>query len=133
MKRLEILGVMLIALVLVGTPVAVFAGQRYLNTAPHEYTIVAHTAEDGGFTPSQIVVTQGERVRLRLTSADVVHGLYVSGLDVQVAEIYPGRYATVEFTPTQPGTYPFVCTILCSPLHGTMQGTIVVLPSGKSG
>ena len=133
MKRLEALAVILVALVLIGTPVAVFAGQRYLNAPPHEYTIVAHTAEDGGFTPSQIVVTQGEHVRLRLTSADVVHGLYVSGLDVQVPEIYPGRYATVEFTPAEAGTYPFVCTSLCSPLHGNMQGTIVVLPAGKEG
>ncbi len=43
MKGLEALGLGTVLLVLLGTPTAVFAGQRFLNSPPHEYTIVAHT------------------------------------------------------------------------------------------
>ena len=129
MKRWEILGLALVLLVLVGTPAAVFAGQRYLNSSPHEYTIVAHTDEDGGWVPREITVTQGEHVRLRLTSADVSHGLLVPGLNINVPEIYPGKYMTVDFTTDKPGRYPFICTVLCSSRHSHMQGAIVVLPS----
>jgi cytochrome c oxidase subunit 2 len=128
-KLAEIVAFSLIVLVLFGTPAAALGGQRYLNTAPDEFTIVAHTDEDGGFIPSRITVVQGEHVRLRLTSADVIHGLAVPGLGINVDEIYPGKYVTVDFTPTKPGTYPFMCTVVCSPLHYKMQGAIIVVPS----
>lgn len=129
MKGLEIFGIALFALVFLGTPAAVFAGQRLLNAPPHEYTIVAHTAENGGFQPAQITVVQGEHVRLRVTSADVVHGLAVPGLGINLQDVYPGRYAVVDFTPTKPGTYPFACTVVCSINHYKMRGVIVVLPA----
>ncbi len=133
MKRLEIAAVIGLFLVLVGTPAAVLAGQHYLNQAPDQYTIVAHVAENGGFTPNQITVHQGEHVRLRLTSDDVSHGFQVKGLGIKVPDIYPGKYVTVEFTPTTPGTYPFTCLVWCSVHHDAMRGTIVVLPATDSG
>ena len=129
MKRWEALGIFLLVVVLVGTPTAVFAGQYFLNTAPAEYTIVAHTVEDGGFIPNQITVTQGEHVRLRLTSADVTHGLSDPELGINVPDIYPGKFITVDFTPTKPGTYPFMCTAVCSPMHFQMTGAIIVVPA----
>lgn len=132
MKRWETLGMALVVLAIIGTPIAVFAGQRYLNTNPHEYTIVAHIAEDGGFVPSQITVTQGQPVRLRLTSADVTHGFAVPGLGIQNTQLYPGKYVTINFTPAKPGAYPFMCTIVCSPLHYKMHGAIVVVPASGS-
>ena len=129
MKRWEALGILLLVVVLVGTPTAVFAGQYFLNTGPSEYTIVAHTVEDGGFVPNQITVAQGEHVRLRLTSADVTHGLSAPGLGINVPDIYPGKFITVDFTPTKPGTYQFMCTALCSPFHFQMTGAIIVVPA----
>lgn len=132
MKRLEILGIVLAVLVLVGTPAAVFAGQRYLNAPVHTYTIVANAVEDGGFVPGQITVVQGEHVRLRLTSGDVSHGLSQPDLGIDVKDIYPGKYTTVDFTATKPGTYRFICTELCSPSHSLMHGEIVVVPADQS-
>ncbi len=76
---------------------------------------------------------QGEHVRLRLTSADVSHGLIVPGLKISVPEIYPGKYTTVDFTADKPGKYPFICTVLCSVNHAHMQGGIVVLPALAGG
>jgi len=132
MKHWDALGLLAVLVVLLGTPAAVFAGQRYLNAPPHEYTIVAHTAEDGGFVPNRITVVQGEHVWLRLTSADVTHGFAVPSLGIDVPQLYPGKYVTVDFTPQKPGTYPFLCTIVCSPLHYKMQGEIVVLPANDA-
>ncbi|MHB8619768.1 MAG: hypothetical protein ACYDAG_09380, partial [Chloroflexota bacterium] len=77
MRRWETLALALVFLVLVGTPAAIFAGQTYLNNPAHTYTLVGHTVEDGGWTPHQLTVHQGEHVRLRVTSADVSHGLLV--------------------------------------------------------
>lgn len=132
MKRWETAGWVLLVLTLIGTPLAIVSYQRSLAHRPHLYTIVAHTMEDGGFTPSEITAVQGEHARLRLTSADVTHGFNCPGLGIYVPEIYPGKYVTVDFTPAKAGRYLFVCTVLCSPSHGNMQGTIVVRPSRRS-
>jgi|GEM_PF-755187 len=132
MKRLEILGIVLAVVVLLGTPAAVFAGQRYLNAPVHTYTIVANTVEDGGYVPDQITVVQGEHVRLRLTSGDVSHGLYQPELGINVTDIYPGKFTTVDFTPAKPGTYRFICTVMCSPSHFMMHGEIVVVPADQA-
>lgn len=132
MKRLEILGIVVALFVLVGTPVAVFAGQTYLNAPAHTYTIIANTVEDGGYVPDQITVVQGEHVRLRLTSGDVSHGISQPELGINVKDIYPGKYTTVDFTPTKPGTYRFICTEMCSPSHFLMHGDIVVVPADQA-
>lgn len=129
LRRWDLVALVALFGVLVGTPLAVFAGQRYLNNPPHEITIVAHIAEDGGFVPNRITVVQGEHVRLRLTSADVTHGFAIPALGIDAPELYPGRYVTVDFTPQKPGRYPFLCTIVCSPLHYKMNGEIIVLPA----
>ncbi|MDE3076351.1 MAG: c-type cytochrome [Chloroflexota bacterium] len=133
MKGWESFGLGLVLLVLVGTPAAVFAGQKYLNSPTHTYTLVGYAVEDGGWTPRSITVQQGEHARLRLTSADVSHGLMVPGLDISVPEIYPGKFTTVDFIPSAPGIYPFTCSLLCSPRHNEMQGFIVVLPAESIG
>ncbi len=132
MKRQEILGIVVAVMILLGTPAAVFAGQRYLNTPADTYTIVANTIEDGGYVPSQITVVQGEHVQLRLTSGDVSHGLSQPDLGINVSDIYPGKYTTVDFTPTKPGTYRFICTEMCSPSHFLMHGEIVVIPADRA-
>ncbi|MDE3074105.1 MAG: cupredoxin domain-containing protein, partial [Chloroflexota bacterium] len=129
MKGWETFGLAAVAVVLLGTPAAVFAGQQYLNAPAHTYTLVGYAVEDGGWTPKEIAVHQGEHVHLRVTSGDVSHGLMVPGLNINVPEIYPGKYTTVDFTPKTAGRYPFMCTVLCSPRHGQMQGAIVVLPA----
>ena len=124
MRRLEIIGIIVAALVIVGTPAAVFGYETFLrNQNPNEYTLVGTS---GVWSPSTIRVKLGQKITLRLTSGDVVHGLSVPDLDIDVHEIYPGKFVQVEFVAEKAGVYPFFCTVLCNPLHGTMKGQIVV-------
>jgi cytochrome c oxidase subunit 2 len=42
-------------------------------------------------------------------------------------EVIPGRYSTVWFQATQPGTYHLFCTQYCGTLHSQMIGEVTVL------
>lgn len=116
---------LLILSVLVGLPLAVL---RYEEAFAGRFTatVWARTAERGGFSPSEIRVRQGERVRLRVIGDDVVHGLMIPELGIAVKEIKPGEETILEFVPEKPGEFLFFCSVLCSPLHGRMNGKLIV-------
>lgn len=88
----------------------------------------ARIPENGGWTPSEVRVRQGERVQLRVRSADVVHGMAIAGVNVVIPELYPGKMHVVEFVPDKPGVYPFFCIVTCSPQHERMRGQLIVGP-----
>ena len=134
MRRLEIVALLAVLVVVLGTPAAALGYEALLRSqTANEYTLIAYAPEGGNWSPSTIRVKQGERVRLRLSSADVAHGLAIPGLNVSVKEIYPGKFTVVEFVADKPGTYPFVCTVLCSPQHGGMKGEIIVEGTSAGG
>jgi plastocyanin domain-containing protein len=68
-------------------------------------------AVDGGYQPSQIVVQAGQPVRLNFLRKDPNRCLdQVLIPDFQIARALPLNQSTVvEFTPEQPGSYPFTC------------------------
>lgn len=126
MLREGIAALMVLA-VLVGLPLAVL---RYEKAFASRFTatVWARTAERGGFQPSEIRVRQGERVRLRIIGDDVVHGLMIPELGIAVKEIKPGEETILEFVPEKSGEFMFFCSVLCSPLHGRMNGRLIVEP-----
>lgn len=123
MKK-EILALILLLVVLVGTPAGVLGYESYLRSqTPNEFTIVG---ENGRWKPDIIRVNQGDKVVLRLTSGDVVHGLALPAFGVMEDDIYPGKFTTVEFVADKVGTFPFFCTVICSPRHAQMKGELIV-------
>jgi plastocyanin domain-containing protein len=66
---------------------------------------------DGGYEPSQIVVQAGQRVKLNFLRRDPSSCLEEVRLpDFHIAQNLPlNKLTTVEFTPTQPGSYEFAC------------------------
>jgi len=75
----------------------------------------------------KIYIKKGEKVVLRLESADVVHGFSLKGLGIlDVGEIKPGRPKVVEFMADKPGLYEFNCNRTCGPKHEEMTGLFVV-------
>lgn len=127
MKKLEIVGLILATLMIIGTPIAVFGYDTYLRTREvNEFTIIAWAPENGNWSPSTIRVNQGDKVRLRLTSADVVHGFAIEGLGIRVNQIYPGKFTTVEFVAEKAGTFSFYCTVRCGPQHALMVGDFII-------
>ncbi len=124
MRIWEIAAIALVLLAVLGTPAAVFTYQSSLNSgADKEFTLVGHK---GRWGTDVIHVTEGETVRLRLTSADVVHGFALKAYGIEIDEVYPGKVKTIEFVADKPGTFVFVCTIICNSGHRHMEGEVIV-------
>lgn len=116
--------------VLAGLPLAAFAYDRLLaGPGTRVVYLEAYVPEQGGWQPAQVRVRQGERVRLRVRSGDVVHGIGIAGLGLPARTLYPGRAEVLEFVAERPGRYPFFCVVTCSPLHPRMRGELVVEPA----
>ena len=65
-------------------------------------------------------------VQLTMISQDVFHSFSIPAFRVK-REVIPGRYSTVWFRATQPGTYHLFCTQYCGTLHSAMIGEIVAM------
>jgi len=71
-------------------------------------------------------IPTGQPIQLTLISQDVFHSFSIPAFRVK-REAIPGRYTTVWFEPTMPGTYHLFCTQYCGTDHSMMVGDIVVL------
>lgn len=127
MRKWEIAAIILALLVILGTPVATFAYESFLRS--QQSTEITLVAAKGRWEPEVIRVTEGETVRLRLTSADVVHGFAAEELGLKVNQVYPGKFTMIEFVAPQAGTYKFICFVPCHPDHEDMEGQIIVEPA----
>ena len=72
-----------------------------------------------------LVVPVGKRVRLLITSNDVIHGWYVPQLGINQYGI-PGFIKDVWFTAEMVGTFRGQCSQICGKLHGYMPIVVVV-------
>jgi len=118
------------------------------SAEPAEITIVA---SDFAYTPSTLEVREGQPVNLRLQNdGSLEHDLSLAGLPIAEGSVaatpesghdmshlhtdgalsvhlsaQPRQTAIVSFTPTEPGSYRFICTI---PGHqeAGMIGTLMV-------
>lgn len=72
-----------------------------------------------------LVVPLGKRIRLLITSNDVIHGWYVPQLGINQYGI-PGFIKDVWFTADKVGTFKGQCSQICGKLHGYMPITVIV-------
>lgn len=82
--------------------------------------------------PNHIVVPQGAKVELIVTSADVEHGIGVPGLDIN-QPVQPGHTTIVRFLAKKPGDYFMHCSVLCGRGHDRMTGDILITPKPEKG
>lgn len=75
--------------------------------------------------PNEIVVPAGSFARLRIFNEDSYrHGFVIQELGVD--EILPALQETlVEFSVSEPGEYPFSCSVLCGRGHFDMKGVLI--------
>jgi cytochrome c oxidase subunit 2 len=71
-------------------------------------------------------VPSGRPVQLTMISQDVFHSFSIPAFRVK-REVIPGRYTTVWFEATTPGTYHLFCTQYCGTLHSQMIGEVTVM------
>lgn len=88
-------------------------------------TEIQMTAKKYEFTPSTIRVKTGEPVKLVITALDHDHGIKIDALHIN-QKLPKGEPVTIEFTPSEPGTFPFECSHFCGLGHKKMKGELIV-------
>jgi len=71
-------------------------------------------------------VPAGRDIKLVMTSQDVIHSFYVPAFRLK-QDVLPGRYTTLWFHTTRPGTYHLFCAEYCGTMHSGMIGEVVVM------
>ena len=93
--------------------------------------VIEVTAKRFTFEPSKIEVTEGERVRLVVKSADGVHGMQIKKFNVNKLVPRGGKTIDIDFVASAPGTYEILCSEECGEGHEMMTGTLVVNAKAK--
>jgi heme/copper-type cytochrome/quinol oxidase subunit 2 len=78
--------------------------------------------------PQEITIQAGERVRVRMTSADSRYACHVSGLGGDAQIPAGGATVTVDLTPTQTGIFQIECIDDGGLARESVQGRFVVKP-----
>jgi cytochrome c oxidase subunit 2 len=75
---------------------------------------------------NELHVPLGRRVKLTMTTEDVLHSLFVPAFRMKL-DVVPGRYSTVWFEATQVGRFDLYCAEYCGTSHSGMIGSVVVM------
>lgn len=127
MRKQEAVAVALTLLATVGTILAALWYDRHQAAGREVLELLAIQPSNGNWQPSEIHLQKGRPVRLRIRNVETVsHGFALPDFGIGIAEIKPGEVHIVEFTPDRTGTFPFYCTVWCSPEHLAMAGRLIV-------
>lgn len=97
-------------------------GVETVNSEVKEFEIIAKQWE---FVPGIITVKQGDNVKLKITSIDVDHGIWLNEFGVNEM-LEAGKTVDVEFVADKKGEFSFSCNVFCGSGHGAMRGTLIV-------
>ena len=82
--------------------------------------------QEGQRELNELHVPVGRDVKMIMISQDVIHSFYVPAFRIK-QDVLPGRYTTIWFRPTKPGTYHLFCAEYCGTEHSGMIGWVVVM------
>lgn len=95
------------------------------GAATHQSHTFQIVASQYSYSPAVLRVKQGDIITIELTSQDVLHGLSIDGMDVNlVAE--PGQTVRATFTAERQGSFNMRCTVTCGAMHPFMIGKLKV-------
>jgi len=78
----------------------------------------------------QVVLPEGETIRIVLQSADTIHGFYIPEFNFS-RYAQPGVVNTFDFTPTTDGIYTGQCSQYCGLYHSEMIFSVRVEPAAQ--
>jgi cytochrome c oxidase subunit 2 len=81
---------------------------------------------DGQREINMLHVPLGRRIKLTMTSEDVIHSYFIPAFRTK-ADVVPGRYTSYWFEATKAGTYHLFCAEYCGTQHSGMIGSVVVM------
>jgi len=109
---------------LLGVTVVSYAQQDPATaSAPKVIEVVAKRF---AFEPATIEVTEGDRVRLVVKSADGVHGVEIKKFKVSKKIPRGGDPVVIDFIANAAGSFPIACSEYCGDGHEDMKGMLVV-------
>jgi cytochrome c oxidase subunit II len=123
----------IILLILMGANLMVMASARDAENAEADLTIeiVGHMwwwevryPEQGFVTANEIHIPTGQVVRLRLTSADVIHSFWVPQLQGKL-DLVPGDVHTLTLQADNAGVYQGFCAEFCGVQHANMRMLVI--------
>ena len=121
LTRVLVLGVCLAGVLLDGV-----ARSRDAAAQTNEPRVVEVVVRRFAFEPATIEAFEGERLRILVRSADGPHGFEIKKFKVS-KEIPRGTEpVTIEFTASEVGTFPILCSLFCGDGHDDMKGALVV-------
>jgi cytochrome c oxidase subunit 2 len=136
---------MLVGAVLLVVGAGAVGGVLLQPSAPPQERRIKMTARQYAFDPPVLRVNQGDTVRLRITSVDVIHGMYLEAFDINVLIVpdspylelshpsrpdeRPVKVEEIIFVADKTGKFRLRCSHTCGPLHPFMQGELVVAPN----
>jgi cytochrome c oxidase subunit 2 len=75
---------------------------------------------------NELHVPVGARVKLTMTTEDVIHSLYVPAFRIK-QDVVPGRYTQLWFEATKTGSFYLFCAEYCGTNHSGMGGHVIVM------
>jgi cytochrome c oxidase subunit 2 len=110
-------------------------GFVFKRTVPPDAMLVKVTARmwswhfeyENGATGGVLRLPAGKPVKLSLTSADVLHSLFIPAFRAK-EDCVPEMETYLWFQPDEPGTYDLFCTEYCGVGHSAMITTVEVMP-----
>jgi len=78
-----------------------------------------------GFSPETITVKEGDIVKLKVTSRDVPHGVYIKEYGINQT-VEKGQQKEVDFIADKTGEFDILCSVYCGSGHHQMQGKLIV-------
>lgn len=79
-----------------------------------------------GFEPAVVEAVAGERLRILVKSGDGLHGFEIKKFKVSKEIPRGGEPVVIEFTASEPGKFPILCSVFCGDGHEDMKGMLVV-------
>jgi len=81
---------------------------------------------DGAREINELHLPVGRPVKLIMGSEDVIHSFFIPSFRAK-ADVIPGRFNTLWFTPSKAGRYHIFCTQYCGTKHSNMIGWATVM------
>jgi plastocyanin len=138
----EIIAAIVVVITLVAIPYAIFGNAPWANSGSMRVIHLTAVTNDGVWTdakvnasnywtqkykPAHLVIQNGEKVLLRLSSSDVTHSFYVPELNIGPIIVDGGHTEEVVIQSEKPGNYTYYCIIVCGECHYYMQGTVSIV------
>ena len=75
---------------------------------------------------NELHVPVGRKVKLIMTSEDVIHDFFVPAFRTKT-DVVPGKYTVLWFEATKTGTYHLFCAEYCGMNHSGMVGSVIAM------